>query len=137
MDPSADVHDRRKRTFWGGSTSCGQRITSLTASVEATNWYGVFVADFASERARLRKAKMMCFGRRAATYDAGLPRYKFAVFLIAQTDRLTWQASSAADGFLRSLRECVFVTWACRALGNGRRDFDSLASGILPRHGDV
>ena len=31
--------------------------------MEATNWHGVFVADFAAERARLRKAKVMCFGR--------------------------------------------------------------------------
>jgi hypothetical protein len=103
--------------------------------VEATNWYGVFVAYFASERARLGKTKMMRFGRGAATHDAGLPRYKLAMFLITQTDRPNWQASSA--GFLRSLRECVFATWACRALRNGRRDFDSLASGILRRHGDV
>ena len=95
--------------------------------VEATNWDGEFVADFASERARLRKTKMMRFGRGAATYDAGLPRDKLAVFLIAQTDRLTCQtASSAGDGFLRSLREGVFDVRACGAFGNGRRNFDSL-----------
>jgi hypothetical protein len=79
------------------------------AMVEAANRDGEFVADFASERARLGKTKMMRFGRGAATHDAGLPRDKFAVFLIAQADRLSWQASSAADGFLRSLRKCVFV----------------------------
>jgi hypothetical protein len=103
--------------------------------VEATNWYGVLVADFAPERARLGRAKMVRIGRRAPTHDAGLPRYKFAVFLIAQTDRLSWQACSAADDFLRSLRGRI--TWACRTLRTSRRDLDSLTSRIFPRHGDV
>ena len=105
--------------------------------VEAANWYGVFIADFASERPRLGKTKMMRFGGGAAAYDAGLPRDKFAVFLIAQADRLSWQASSAADGILRSLREWVFATWACRVLKNGRRDFDGLALRVRRRHGFV
>src|SRR5271166_3442952 len=74
--------------------------------VETTNRNGIFVADFPSERARLRKPKVMRFGRRAAAYDAGLLGHKFAMLLVAQADRLARQAASpAANGFLRGLRD--------------------------------
>jgi hypothetical protein len=98
--------------------------------VEARNWDGVFVADFASERARLRKAKMVCFGRCAATN--GLPRYEFAVFLIAQTDHVNWQAPSSAGDFLKRL--CGRIALAFRAVRNAGRDFDILALKHRRRH---
>jgi hypothetical protein len=75
--------------------------------VEATDRNGIFVADFSTERARLGVTKVMRFGRRAATYNAGLPRHEFSVLLVAHADRLADQAASPGPDVLRCLREDV------------------------------
>ena len=47
------------------------------AMMKATNRNRVLVADFAAQRTRLRKAKMMRIGRFAAAHDARLLRNEF------------------------------------------------------------
>lgn len=47
-------------------------VAMQLAMMEAANRNGVFVADFPPQRARLREAKVMRFGRRTATNDARL-----------------------------------------------------------------
>ncbi len=63
-----------------------------------------FVADLAVQRARLREAKVMCFGGRAAADDAGLHGDEFAVLLVAQTNGLGCDAAAANNGRCRSGR---------------------------------
>jgi hypothetical protein len=68
------------------------------------------------------KRRRFASGRRATTYDAGLPRYKLAVFLVPQTDSPNWQASSAADGFSG--------VWANASSPLGRAGCSGRAGGI-------
>ena len=68
------------------------------AMMEATNWDGVFVADFAAERARLGKANVMRLARRPAADDAGLGCYIFAVLLVAQANGLDRNTATARAG---------------------------------------
>jgi hypothetical protein len=53
------------------------------AMMDAADWYGVLVANLATERVGLRKSNVVCFGRRAAADDAGSCGDEFAVLLVA------------------------------------------------------
>ena len=55
----------------------------------------IFVADLAAERARLGKANVMRFGGRTAANDAGLRGDELAVLLVAQTDSLRRDPTTA------------------------------------------
>ena len=72
----------------------------------------VFVADLSAERARLSKANVMRFGRRAATDNAGLRGDELAVLLVAQTNGLrrnaTAPGASVIRGNWRLDCDCVF-----------------------------
>ena len=52
----------------------------------------------AAERARLREANVMRFGRRAAAHDAWLRGDEFAVLLVAQTNGLRRNPAAADNG---------------------------------------
>src|SRR5260370_41592950 len=77
------------------------------AMMEPADWDRVFVADFAVQRARLRKAKVVRLGGCAAAYDARLRGYEFAVLLVAQTNGLPRDAATANNGRFK-----------CRPLGS-------------------
>ena len=87
------------------------------AMMEATNWDGVFVADFAAERARLGKANVMRLARRPAADDARPGCYIFAVLLVAQANGLDRNVATARAvgpavedrGLRRRRLLCVFL----------------------------
>ena len=58
------------------------------AVMDTAHWDGELVADFATERAWLGKAKMVGVCGRTAAHQAGLGGDEFAVVLVAQADRL-------------------------------------------------
>jgi hypothetical protein len=62
--------------------------------------YSSLTLRLASKRARLRKAKMMRFGWRAATYDVGLLGDELAVLLVAPANRLGRDPATARAGGL-------------------------------------
>jgi hypothetical protein len=53
------------------------------AMMQATNRNRELIADFAPQRTRLRKSKMMRIGRLAAAHDARLLGHEFEVVLVA------------------------------------------------------
>ena len=56
------------------------------AVVQAAERNSKFVTDFAAQRPRLGKPKVMGIDRRPATYQARLPRYKFAMFRVSEAN---------------------------------------------------
>ena len=56
------------------------------AVVQATEWNSKFVTDLAAQRPRLGKPKVMGIDRRPATYQARLPRDKFAMFRVSEAN---------------------------------------------------
>jgi len=79
------------------------------AVVQATDGNGVFVADLATERARLGEADVVRFARRPAADDAGLGCDISAVLLVAKPNRLGGDATAAV------------IDWLLRQNHRGRR----------------
>jgi hypothetical protein len=67
--------------------------------METTNRNRELIADFAAQRTRLCKAKMMRVGWFAAAHDARLRGHKFAVVLVAQANSLAHRERAAGAGF--------------------------------------
>ena len=65
---------------------------------------GVFVADFASDGARLGEAKVVRFRGSAATDNTRLFRHESAVLLVPQTNGLARDPSPTGDDGRRHLR---------------------------------
>ena len=71
--------------------------------MQATDRNSELIADLASQRARLRKAKMMRIGRFAAAHDARLLGHEFEVVLVPQANGLARIRHTAA-GYLAGSR---------------------------------
>ena len=70
------------------------------AMMKATNRYCEFIADLASQRSRLREAKMVRIGGFAAAHDARLLGHEFEVVLIAQPNGLARWPDADGAGML-------------------------------------
>src|SRR5271165_4129242 len=73
----------------------------------------VFVADFSAERPRLGEANVMRFGGHPAADGAGLGGDEFAMFLVAQANRLRRDATrswTSGCGNDNRIGVCV-VSW--------------------------
>jgi len=80
---------------------CRPITVSVNLSMmKATNRHRELIADFAAQRPRLRKAKMMCIRGLAATHDAWLLGHEFEVVLVAQANGLARRADAAAASFV-------------------------------------
>jgi hypothetical protein len=81
---------------------CFITVPVKLAMMETTNRNRELVADFASERARLREPEVMRVRRVAAAHHARLAGHEFTVILIAQADGLSHKAAGAAMAWFRS-----------------------------------
>ena len=72
--------------------------------MDPADCHGVFVAYFSAEGPRLRKAKVMHFGGRAAAYEARLSGDEFAVLLVAQTNGLRRNPTARRGGRFKTGR---------------------------------
>src|SRR6478736_314503 len=80
------------------------------AVMRAAKRHGVFIADLAAERARLRKRQMMGVGRLLGANQVGLAADEFEVLLVAVAHGLGDRRLAAAGSTLllkRRLRGCV------------------------------
>jgi hypothetical protein len=96
------------------------------AMVKATNRNRELIADFASQRTRLRKAKMMRIGRLAAAHDARLLGHEFEVVLVAQANGFACREEADGASFLGGRHRGCLSFGAGRARLRPRRTWDGL-----------
>src|SRR5207302_77599 len=70
--------------------------------MKAAQWYRVFIADLAAERAHLRKSQMVRFGGRAPADETRLSRYEFPVKLVAHARGLLRPQRCPGRGFVHT-----------------------------------
>jgi hypothetical protein len=75
--------------------------------MDAADWDSVLVTDLAVERARLSKADVVRFGRRAAADDARLRGDEFAVLLVTSANGLHWGSTTLDNGRFRGGFESI------------------------------
>jgi hypothetical protein len=99
---SPEREGNRRRIDFMARPPCRLITVSVNLSMmKATNRRRELIADFAAQRPRLRKAKMMRIRRLAAAHDAWLLGHEFEVVLVAQANGLARRADAAAASFLR------------------------------------